>query len=333
MRKSQLNTLARGSGNIVFCMMDGRIKEHGSKPRVLVIVGATCTGKTALAAAIARRMPVEIISADSRQIYRLLDIGTAKPSKEILAKTPHHFIDILNPEEEYNAAKFGNDARKTIAEIYSRDRLPIVAGGSGLYIRSLCDGLFKGPGKDEAIRRKLEFRIIEEGAEVMLRELRVVDPGATMTIETLHRRRLIHALETYYATGIPLTQWQAHKIDIPFRPVFVGLRWERQELYKMINARVDDMMRTGLMDEAMQLREKGYDDSLQSLNTPGYKELFAHLRGEITLERAIILIKQHTRNYAKRQTTWFNGDERIRWIDMNESSVIENIAVEIGDTI
>ena len=183
--------------------------------------------------------------------------------------------------------------------------------------------------KDETIRKKLEARLLEEGEESLLNELHAIDPAATMTKETLHRRRLIRALETYYTSGVPLSQWQTQKIEIAFEPVFIGLRWERQQLYSMINARVDTMMRAGLMDEVLALREKGYDDSLQSLNTPGYKELFSHLRGEITLERAVTLIKQHTRNYAKRQTTWFNAEKRMRWYNVNEMMEINYIAERV----
>jgi len=275
---------------------------------------------------LARHVPSEIISADSRQIFRMMDIGTAKPPKNILKEIPHHFIDIIDPDEEYNAGQFGIDARKTIDEIFSRGRLPIVVGGSGLYIRSLVDGMFEGAGKDEGMRQKIEKRLADEGPEVLLKELHSVDPESTMTIKTLHRRRLVRALEVYHATGVPLSQWQVKKIAIDFEPVFVGLRWERKLLYDQINRRVDEMMAAGLLDEVEKLKAKGYTDTLQSLNTPGYKELFAHLRHEIPLERAVELIKQHTRNYAKRQMTWFNAEKRMRWFDVSSYEEIYGVA-------
>jgi tRNA dimethylallyltransferase len=262
----------------------------------------------------------------------MMDIGTAKPPKKILKEIPHHFIDIIDPDEEYNAGQFGTDARKRIGEIFSREHLPIVVGGSGLYIRSLVDGMFEGARKDEAVRQVIEKRLEEEGPETLLKELHSVDPSATMTMKTLHRRRLVRALEVYHATGVPLSRWQAKKIAIDFEPVFIGLRWERKQLYEMINSRVDDMMKEGLLDEVKKLEDKGYTDKLQSLNTPGYKELFAHLRNEISLERAVELIKQHTRNYAKRQMTWFNAEKRMRWFDMSSYKEIENIAILLASS-
>jgi len=291
-----------------------------------VIAGPTCSGKTALSVEIARQKPSEIISADSRQVFRMMDIGTAKPPKSVLKEIPHHYIDIINPDEEYNAGQFGIDARKTIDEIYSREHLPIVVGGSGLYLRSLVDGMFEGAQKNDAVHQKIEKRLADEGPEALLKELHAVDPEATMTMETLHRRRLVRALEVYHATGIPLSQWQGKKIAIDFEPVFVGLRWERKQLYQMINDRVDEMMAAGLFDEVKNLKAKGYTDKLQSLNTPGYKELFAHLRHEITIERAVELIKQHTRNYAKRQMTWFNAEKRMRWFDVSSYEEIQQVA-------
>jgi len=256
-----------------------------------------------------------------------MDIGTAKPPQKMLKEIPHHFIDIIDPDEEYNAGQFGIDARKTIDEIFVRKHLPIIVGGSGLYIRSLVDGIFEGAGKDETVRIAIEKRLEEEGPEMLLKELHAVDPEAVMTMKTLHRRRLVRALEVYHATGVPLSQWQAKKIAIDFDPVFIGLRWERKQLYEMINSRVDDMMKEGLLEEVKKLKSKGYTDKLRSLNTPGYKELFAYLRHEISLERAVELIKQHTRNYAKRQMTWFNAEKRMRWFDVSSHEEIENIAI------
>jgi len=306
-------------------------KEHRKK--VLVIAGPTCSGKTTLAIEIAKRSPAEIVSADSRQIYRRMDIGTAKPSNDILGKYTHHFINIVNPGQEYNAGEYGRDARKTIDEIFTRSHLPIVVGGSGLYIRSLIDGLFEGAGKDNEIRLSLEKRLEIEGAEKLLDELHSVDPGATMTLKTLHRRRLVRALEAFYVSGLPLSQLHAMKPSIQFHPEFVGLRWDRKQLYSMIDNRVNEMMDAGLLQEVQSLYTHGFDDSLQSLNTPGYKELFSFLRNEISMERAIELIKQHTRNYAKRQITWFNVEKRMRWFDMQTLAEIEQTATSINNEI
>ena len=297
-----------------------------AKPRVLCIVGPTCSGKTAFAVEVARRIPAEIISADSRQVFRQLTIGTAKPPIEILREFPHHFIDIVDPDQPYSAGQFGHDAARTIDEIAARGRHPIVVGGSGLYLRALIDGMHHAPGHDPAIRAMLEQRMAVEGVDALFDELRNCDPLSAERIAMKHKRRIIRALEVFRATGIPLSQWQDQKTEPAFVAEQIGLRWERRELYARIDARVDAMMDMGLLDEVRGLLARGFTDALQSLNTPGYKELFAHLRGEISLDRAVELIKQHSRNYAKRQVTWFSADERVRWIDVAVDSSFEAVA-------
>lgn len=296
---------------------------------VLCIVGPTCTGKTALSVAIARQLPVEIISADSRQVFRFLDIGTAKPPPDVLRAIRHHFIDIVNPDETYSAGRFGHDAARTVAEIVARGHRPLVVGGSGLYIRALIDGLHHAPGEDAAIRRALETRAEHEGIDTLFAELRTIDPITANGIHMMHRRRIIRALEVVLATGIPLSIWKRQQAARAFSTTLFGLRWQRNELYARIDARVDEMMSAGLLDEVLRLQSKGYSDAMQSLNTPGYKELFACLRGEHSLERAVELIKQHTRNYAKRQVTWFKADPRIRWRDVNGETKFAEVADEI----
>lgn len=281
---------------------------------LLCIVGPTCSGKTTYALEIARRQPTEIISADSRQVFRLMDIGTAKPSKEILREFKHHFIDIVDPDEEYSAGIFGHEAALVVADIQARGLTPLVVGGSGLYIRALVDGLHRAPGHDDRVREHLEKRLSEEGIDALLNELQQRDPETAAEITMKHQRRIIRALEVLEATGIPLSQWKHDQEPRAFTPQLIGLHWERATLYQRINQRVDEMMKEGLLEEVEMLQSKGYTDALQSLNSPGYKELFAYLRGEHSLERAVDLIKQHTRNFAKRQVTWFSRDKRIEWV-------------------
>ena len=299
-------------------------------PTILVIVGPTASGKTFLALEIARRTSAEIISADSRQVYRLLTIGTAKPFPDELKKVKHHFIDKILPDQHFSAGEFGIDGRKIIDEMVKQKKLPIVVGGTGLYIRSLVDGLFSGPGRKEDLREELEARLEAEGADALIEELRRVDPEAAARMLPSNQRRIIRALEVYYTTGKPISQHHGeHEHKKFFNPVFVGLQWDRKTLYDRINFRVERMLAAGFLDEVQGLLSRGYDDRYKSLQTVGYKEAFAFLRKEISYERMVELMKQNTRRFAKRQLTWFRKDTRIRWFDIKEESEIPLIAEQV----
>jgi tRNA dimethylallyltransferase len=298
----------------------------GIDKRLVVIAGPTASGKTALALSIASHIPCEIISADSRQIYKYLTIGTAKPTTEELLRVPHHFIDVLLPDEHFSAGDFQEQGRAAIKAIRSRGKVPIVVGGTGLYVRALVDGLFSGPGKNDQIRRELEDRYSIEGGAVLLEELRAVDPAAAARMIPTQFRRIIRALEVHRSTGKTITDHHREQNLKPEEDVlFVGLRWDRSVLYDRINTRVEKMIQTGFLDEVRLLIEMGYDDRLKSLQTVGYKEAFIFLRGEINRERMIELMKQNTRRYAKRQLTWFTHDERIRWFDIGDMIQIGEI--------
>jgi tRNA dimethylallyltransferase len=299
-------------------------------PTILVIVGPTASGKTPLALEIARRASAEIISADSRQVYQYLTIGTAKPTPDELKKVKHYFVDELLPDQHFSAGEFGIDGRKIIDKIVKRKKLPIVVGGTGLYVHSLVDGLFTGPGRKEDMREELEARLESEGAEALLEELRRVDPEAAARMLPSNQRRIIRALEVYYATGKSISQhYNEHEKKKFFNPVFVGLQWERKKLYDRINSRVERMLAAGFLDEVQGLLSRGYDDRYKSLQTVGYKEAFAFLRKDISYERMVELMKQNTRRFAKRQLTWFRRDARIRWFDIEEENEIPRIAEEI----
>ncbi|MBI3004579.1 MAG: tRNA (adenosine(37)-N6)-dimethylallyltransferase MiaA [Ignavibacteriales bacterium] len=295
-----------------------------SVPTVLAIVGPTASAKTPVSIQLARLLNGEIISADSRQVYKYLDIGTAKPTPEDLKAVPHHFISVFDPDGDYSAGEFGGDARQKVLDVLSRHKLPIVVGGSGLYVRALIDGLFEGPGKDPEIRQQLEDRLATHGPSALLETLKKVDPTSAVNIDVTKPRRIIRALEVYYITGIPISRLhhEARKTQ-QFRVAQFAIMWERESLYQKINDRVEDMMRQGFVEEVRGLLGRGFDSRYNAMNTVGYRELLQHLSGELNAAEVVDLIKQNTRRLAKRQLTWFRADKRIRWIkgreDLNET--------------
>ncbi len=296
-------------------------------PRILVLVGPTASGKTALALSIAKKFPSEIISADSRQIFRQLTIGTAKPRKQELDQVPHYFIDLLEPDQKFNAGDYQEQGRKVISEILEKGNLPIIVGGTGLYVQAIVDGFFEQPEISGEIRKELEERLAREGKDALYKELQTIDHESASTMDSTKFRRVIRALEIYYETGIPISQFhKQHKINKMYNAHFYGLNWERSVLYERINDRVERMFREGFLDEVKHLKMNGFDDRYQSLQTVGYKEAFAFLRNEITKERMIELMKQNTRRFAKRQMTWFRKEERIQWFDISSEDQIEEIA-------
>jgi tRNA dimethylallyltransferase len=299
--------------------------------RVIFIVGPTAVGKTELSLRVAEAIGnAEIISADSRQIYKFMDIGTAKPTQEELARVKHHFIDIKYPDEYYSAGKFGKEAREVIKKLHSQGKQPIVVGGSGLYIRALVDGFFEKQVFNQSLKEKLKKEIREQGLESLYHRLQQVDPESAEKIHPNDGHRIVRALEVYELTGVPLSQFQkqtAQKAD--FEPLFFGLTRERQKLYQMIERRVDRMLELGLVQEVRDLQARGYTEKLNSMQTVGYKEVFDFLCGEIDYEEMVRLIKQHTRNYAKRQLTWFRKDERIHWIQLDEQESVDKYVEKI----
>lgn len=309
-------------------MEDGRC----NKTEVIVIVGPTCSGKTNLSLKLAQLIPSEIISADSRQIYKLLDIGTAKPSKLHLDIAPHHLIDILDPSGDYDVSLFEKDAEKVIEEIFKKNKTPIVVGGSGLYIKALIDGIFDTADKDEEYRLELHQKRKEFGNEFLYEELKKVDRESATKMLPQNWKRVMRALEVIHTTGEPI--WKHHQIQSSSKEKKYsfkqfGLNWERKILYENIDNRVDEMIEQGLVDEIKNILGKGYDKCLNSLNTVGYKEIIEHLDGKISIERTIELIKRNTRHYAKRQMTWFRKDKRIHWFDVKKLDDLDSIADEI----
>lgn len=290
-----------------------------NRKKVLIIVGPTAIGKTQLSLQIASRMNGEIVSADSRQIYKFMDIGTAKPTLEEQQQVVHYFIDIKFPDEYYSAGRFGKEARAKIDEIFLSGKQPIVVGGSGLYIRALVDGLFEAQISDPLIKQKLKSQAKCQGLNYLFNYLTKVDSTLAKQIHPNDSQRIIRALEVWEITGTPLSYYQRQEeTKANFKPIFIGLNMDRKKLYQKIESRVDKMIQQGFVDEVARLLEMGYSSELNSLQTVGYKEVFEYFKGNLSFEEMISLIKQRSRNYAKRQLTWFRKDSRITWWDIDE---------------
>jgi len=298
--------------------------------KVIVIVGPTCSGKTELAIKIARKLKTGIISADSRQFYEFLDIGTAKPSPQELNSVKHYFINNLLPGEDYNVSRFEKEALDILDKLTGQNKIPVVAGGSGLYIKAIVDGIFDTVDTDDSYRIELLNLKRMHGNGILYEKLKQVDPETAAKLLPQNWKRVIRALEVYKLTGKSISEFQKeYKRETRYEFLQFGLNWPREILYKNIETRVDKMIEQGLIEEVKNLLQKGYDEKLNSLNTVGYKEIIAYLKNETGLEEAIRLIKRNTRRYAKRQLTWFRKDGRINWFDINESKQLDDIAEKI----
>lgn len=298
---------------------------------IVVLAGPTASGKTAAGISLARMLGAEIISADSRQVYRGMTIGTAKPDARERAAVPHHGIDICEPHENYTVGRFFTDARAWIQDIHARGRRVLVVGGSGLYVRALTDGIFEGPEADAALRAVLEERIRSEGLSALVEELRALDPSAADTIDARNPVRVIRALEVCLLTGGRVSELRAQRMQtLPYDVRMFGLRRERSALHARIDRRVDAMIAAGLIDEVEQLRAAGADPSWPAFRTVGYKEVFDYLSKLASIEQTIDAIKRSTRQYARRQLTWFRKETRIEWLDVDETVTAEEIAERIG---
>ena len=284
-------------------------------PPFPVLTGPTAVGKTALSVRLAEHLGAEIISADSRQVYRELTIGTAKPEADVLARVRHHFIDELDLGEPFSAGQFAEEAEARIREIVERGRVPLVVGGSALYLHALLHGLADVPPVPPAVRTSVEARLAHEGSEALYRELEHVDPASARTMDPTKTQRLVRALEVFHGTGRPLSFYHQRQAPPPFRYRVYVLHRDRADLYSRINRRVDLMLEAGLLDEVRGLLERGADPSANPLRTIGYQEAIAFLQSEIAREEMVRLIKRNTRRYAKRQLTWFRRFSDAEWID------------------
>lgn len=281
------------------------------KKYLIVIAGPTGSGKTALAIELALFLKTEIISADSRQFFKEMNIGTAKPATEQLKKVKHHFVNSLSVKEDYNAGAFETDALKKLDEIFSKHDEVILVGGSGLYIDAVCNGFDRLPEQDENIRADLSGLFKEKGIAALQHKLKHLDPEYYHIVDINNTHRMMRAIEVCLLTGKKFSDLRSRKkANRDFSSLKIGLSVERKILYERINVRVDQMMRDGLLEEAKQLFPLRQYNSLQ---TVGYRELFDYLDGKITLDEAVERIKRNSRRYAKRQLTWFNKDKEIYW--------------------
>jgi tRNA dimethylallyltransferase len=300
------------------------------KIKLIVISGPTGSGKSDLAVRVAEEVGGEIVNADSMQVYRGMDIGTAKPPAEALARVPHHLLDIVTPDYNFSASDFRREAAAAIEDIHGRGKRAIVVGGTGLYIRALLEGLVDSPTGDPELR--LQFADLP--GEELLHRLSLVDPETAARLHPNDRVRIIRALEVFSQTGRPISAFRSeHGFSTTYYDALkIAIKVERQELYRRIDSRVDQMIAEGLVEEVRSLLDRGYHTELKAMRSIGYKEISSYLAGEMTLDRAVELIKRDTRRYAKRQMTWFGRENEIYWLEYPErfATILEHVIEFFG---
>ena len=302
--------------------------------KIPTIVGPTAVGKTDVAVLIAERISGEIVSADSRQIYKYLNIGTAKPTKTQRKKIPFHLIDFIEPEEDYSCGQFARDAEEKIDEILKRDRIPIVCGGTGLYIRALFHPLDSLPRSNAKTKEKLNKMLKRNGIDYMYRKLQRIDPVWAQKIQPQDKQRIMRAIEVFEITGKPMSKMMGKKTPrAKFHPYYIGLRLQRDVLYSRINARFEQMLSHGLVKETESILKMGVDPRSSALRTIGYKEIIAYLHGELNPDEAIESAKRRTRNYAKRQMTWFNKIPSIVWHEADDPELADTILSSLKNNV
>ena len=301
------------------------------KPPLLVLTGPTAVGKTKLSISLAKAINGEIISADSMQVYRHMDIGSAKIRKEEMEGVPHYLVDVLEPEEEFHIVKFQQMAKEAMKEIYSRNKIPILVGGTGFYIQSVTKDIdFTEAEQETAYRQELETLALEKGSAFLHEKLREVDPQSAEEIHENNVKRVIRALEFYEQNGFPISQHNAEQKQrqSPYQLAYFVLNAPRPLLYERIDRRVDEMIQEGLVKEVQTLKERGCHRGMVSMQGLGYKEILDYLEGNCSLEEAVRILKRDTRHFAKRQITWFKREEDVTWVnkddfDYNEEKILE----------
>lgn len=285
------------------------------KPKIIILCGPTAAGKTSAAIRVAQKVSAEIISADSLQVYRYMDIGTAKPTAEEQRQIPHHLIDVADPDEPYDAARYSREARRIINRLLENKVTPLVTGGTGLYLKALIYGLFEAAPSDACIRSRLKQEAEAFGGDAMYARLRRIDPQAAEKLHPKDILRILRAVEVYEASGKPISAFQQeHRFsDQPYQVLKIGLQMDRDRLYRRIDDRVDAMIRDGLLEEVKKLLAMGYDRTLKPMQSIGYRHMADFLDGRMGWEEAIRTLKRDTRRYAKRQMTWFKNEPDLIW--------------------
>lgn len=294
------------------------------KPNVVVICGPTALGKTAVSIDLAGRFASEIINADSMQVYRYMNIGTAKPTPEEQAQVPHHMIDVVDPDECFDAKQFATMARKKISGLHRLGVTPFVVGGTGFYIKALVHGLFGVETADLKVRSRLKEEVEIHGSHKLHKRLKDCDPDSALRIHPNDAYRIIRALEIYELTGVAVSDLhRAHRFkDKPYRVLKIGLYMDRENLYNRIDQRVDDMVKAGLVDEVKMLLGKGYSSDLKSMQSIGYRHMIDFIEGRLSWEKTLSTLKRDTRRYAKRQIAWFKADPEVIWSTKEETTDI-----------
>ena len=305
-----------------------------NKIAIIVLVGPTAVGKTEVGIELAKLLNTEIITADSMQIYRYLDIGTAKPTPEQQKLVKHYMIDVVNPDEPYNAAIYSQQAETSAMNLYQQNKVPVVVGGTGLYIRALLDGIFEQPKIDAEWRNKFKQENENKNSLELYAELQQVDTSAAAKIHPNDRRRIIRALEVFYYFHVPISQLQKEQREqgTRFQPYHFGLKMEMNSLYIRIDSRVERMLNQGWIEEVKELQNRGYSPWLLSMQGLGYRHISAYLDRAIDYDQMVYLIKRDTRHYAKRQMTWFRANPRIIWFDLQTESrekIVSEIVLQI----
>ena len=305
--------------------------DEKEKRPLIILTGPTAVGKTEASIGLAEAVGGEIISADSMQVYRHMDIGSAKIKPEEMGGIPHHLIDVLEPDEDFHAARFQAMAKQAMQRIYSAGHIPIVTGGTGFYIQALLYDIdFSKGGEDSEYRQYLMSVAKEKGSHTLHEMLRQVDPESAASIHENNKKRVIRALEFYRQTGTPISRHneQERRKASPYRFVYFVLTDERRHLYERIDYRVDKMLKDGLIEEVTWLKEQGYTRDMVSMQGLGYKEILSYLDGEMTLDEAVYTLKRDTRHFAKRQLTWFKRERDVVWIEKDRCHYDEEAVLQ-----
>jgi tRNA dimethylallyltransferase len=297
-----------------------------NRPPLVIIGGPTATGKTGFGVTLARALGAEIISADSMQVYRGFDIGTAKPTAEEMGGVRHHLIDVAAPDEPYDASRFVAEADRAVANIAARGTKAVVGGGTGLYIRALLHGLHPAPPPSEEIRSRIQARAAQTGWPALHARLREIDPISADRLHPNDGVRILRALEVFEQSGTPISEWQSNHgfAEQRYRALLIGLERPRETLYRRINTRVDQMMSAGFLPEVTDLLAQGLSPSLKPMQALGYRRLVAHRQGSLSLAEAVEKTKTDTRRFAKRQLTWFKGEPALIWLPSDPATLMEN---------